>query len=337
MIWDSIADASHAGRFAALLDRPVEERDLDWLRAGLQAAVAVEFATVPPYLCALWSIKDDLHPAAASIRNVVQEEMLHMSLACNLLTAIGGVPQISGPSTAPVYWEHLPAGIHTDLVVKLTGYRDASLAGFIEIESPDPAAATGEPVTSRSIGDFYTAVADCLAKLQPTITTERQVAGPLAHMVIPTVDLALVAIALIKDQGEGNTSPIVAHTDELAHYYRFLELKQRQRFSHLDESGSPVFDGPVWDEPETWPVADVPDGGYQQGDVSSEVWSKLDQFDRAFTRLLDSLQLAWELGEQSPLIRAIETMFELTTLARSIMQIERPDGSGNYCPCFRRT
>ncbi len=336
MIWDSIADASHASRFATLLDCPVEERDLDWLRAGLQAAVAVEFATVPPYLCALWSIKDDLHPAAASLRNVVQEEMLHMSLACNMLTAIGGVPQISGSSTAPVYWEHLPVGIHADLVVKLSGFSDASLAGFIEIESPDPTENDGNPVSNRTIGDFYTAVADCLSTLQPKITTERQVSGPLAHMVIPTVDLALTAIALIKDQGEGSGSPIVTNTDELAHYYRFLELKQRQRFSHLDDSGTPVFDGPVWAEPETWPIAAVPDGGYLQGDVSAEVWSKLDQFDRTFTKLLDSLQLAWELGEQSPLIRAIETMFELTALGRAIMQIERPDGAGHYCPCFRR-
>jgi hypothetical protein len=338
MRWEAIAEVGHAERFNTLLDCPPDQRGLDWLQTALQAAVAVEFATIPPYLCALWSIQDDRHPAAASIRNVVQEEMLHMSLACNMLAAVGGTPQISSVSVAPVYWEHLPAGIHPDLVVKLGGFTDAALAGFIEIESPDPLTRDGGAgdATHRSIGDFYTAVADSLADLRPAITIDHQVAGPLAHMTIPTVESALTAIALIKDQGEGSRSPIVAHTDELAHYYRFLELKQRQQISHLDDSGAPVFVGPLWEEPSTWPVASVPDGGYREPDVPPDVWRQLDQFDRTFTKLLDLLQLAWELGQETPFVRAIEVMFELTTRGRSLMQIERPDGNGNYCPNFRR-
>jgi hypothetical protein len=337
--WEAIAATDHTGRFAALLACPSSDRDVDWLRAALQAAVAVEFSTVPPYLCALWSIKDDRHPAAASIRNVVQEEMLHLSLACNMLSAIGGAPQIASAAVAPRYWEHLPAGIHPDLVVKLGGFTSAAVDGFIEIESPDSTAgsetATGNDPGRRSIGDFYSAVAECLAVVRPEITIEGQVAGPLAHMTIPTVEVALEAISLIKDQGEGSSSPLVAHTDELAHYYRFIELKHRRAISHLDAAGAPVFRGTTWDEPETFPVAVVPDGGYQQPDVSADVWAQLARFDRTYTNLLDSLQLAWELGRETSFVRAIETMFELTTLGRSIMQLERPDGSGNYCPCFR--
>src|SRR5207342_363032 len=114
----------------------------------------------------------------------------------------------------------------------------------------------------RSIGDFYSGVAQTLALVQPEISIDRQVAGPLAFMTVPTLASAQAAIDLIKDQCEGSSQATVAHTDELAHYYRFLELKQRRQLSHLDEAGEPVFTGPVWDEPETWPVATVPDGGY---------------------------------------------------------------------------
>jgi hypothetical protein len=56
----------------------------------LQGAVSLEFSTLPPYLSALWSVKDDLSPVAKSIREIAQEEMLHMALACNMLSAIGG-------------------------------------------------------------------------------------------------------------------------------------------------------------------------------------------------------------------------------------------------------
>ncbi len=90
---------------------------IDCLKRALQAAVTLEFATIPPYLCSLWSIEDNLHPAAKSIREVVQEEMLHMSLVCNLLASIGEVPEIG--SAVPSYPGSLPGGVHegTDRVV----------------------------------------------------------------------------------------------------------------------------------------------------------------------------------------------------------------------------
>lgn len=45
---------------------------LGWLKKSLQAAVSLEFATIPPYLCALWSIKDDRHDVARSIREIIR-------------------------------------------------------------------------------------------------------------------------------------------------------------------------------------------------------------------------------------------------------------------------
>ncbi len=332
MRWESLAAKRHPERCASLLDVPRDERSLEWLQAALQTAVSVEFSTIPPYLCALWSIQDELHEAAKSIRNVVQEEMLHMSLACNMLTAVGGVPKIATEGAQPVYPEKLPAGIHSDLTVRLSGYNEAALDGFIEIESPNDSSGV-------TIGEFYAAIAAAFEDLRPTITLSRQVAGPLAHMTISSVEEALNAISLIRDQGEGSTSANVAHTDELAHYYRFLELKERRHLAHLGEGGEPVFTGPVWDPPPVWPAATVPDGGYSADEVSDEVAALLAQFDRQFSHVCDLLQLGWEQGDETPLIRAIEAMFALTPVARSLMQIEIPgteDNPGTYCPCFRR-
>jgi hypothetical protein len=77
-----------------LMAVPTDQKDLDWLKASLQAALELELSTLPPYLCGLWSITDKTHPVRKLIRTIVLEEMLHMGLACNMLTAIGGTPEI---------------------------------------------------------------------------------------------------------------------------------------------------------------------------------------------------------------------------------------------------
>ncbi|MBI4473414.1 MAG: hypothetical protein HY646_12155, partial [Acidobacteria bacterium] len=64
------------------------------LRRHLQIAIELEAATIPPYLCALYSTPDGQNRHASGIiRSVVVEEMLHIALAANVLNAIGGHPQ----------------------------------------------------------------------------------------------------------------------------------------------------------------------------------------------------------------------------------------------------
>ena len=61
------------------------------LRTALGNAIKLELGTIPPYLTALFSIKPGANAAAGAIvRSVVIEEMLHLSLACNMLNAVGG-------------------------------------------------------------------------------------------------------------------------------------------------------------------------------------------------------------------------------------------------------
>jgi hypothetical protein len=55
---------------------------LDDPRRHLQWAIELEHATIPPYLCALYSLDPDRNPEAAQvIRTVFTEEMLHLALA----------------------------------------------------------------------------------------------------------------------------------------------------------------------------------------------------------------------------------------------------------------
>jgi hypothetical protein len=59
------------------------------LQDALQTAMQLEFSTIPPYLCAQWSIDSDPSGVADMIENIVVQEMYHFALAGNMLTAIG--------------------------------------------------------------------------------------------------------------------------------------------------------------------------------------------------------------------------------------------------------
>jgi hypothetical protein len=113
-------------------------RDVESLRQVLQLAIELEHATIPPYLCAMFSIVPGANQEVADlIRSVVMQEMLHMALVCNILNAVGGQPNIASPAFAPKYPGHLPGGVRPSLTVSL---RKCSIAQvrdvFMAIEQP---------------------------------------------------------------------------------------------------------------------------------------------------------------------------------------------------------
>jgi len=70
---------------------------IESLREHLQWAVEIEHSTLPPYLCALYSLDPARNPAAVEVvTSVFVEEMLHLTLAANLLNAVGGKPVLRG-------------------------------------------------------------------------------------------------------------------------------------------------------------------------------------------------------------------------------------------------
>lgn len=324
---------------------------IDHLRIALQGAVTLEFATLPPYLSAIWSIKDELDPVAKSIREIVQEEMLHMALACNMLVAIGGRPKIN--TAVPAYPGKLPLNVHPELTVHLSGLTKNALRTFMEIERPhhpghllslqpeEESASDGngaEEDNDLTIGEFYDEILAAFRAYKPKLSTNRQVTGPLAWMVVTNLKEVEKAINTIKDQGEGSEGP-PAHPDNLPHYWRFAEVFEGKKLVYDEAAKEYKFTSRSSFnlEKNVWPMATVPEGGYMDELVDDpEARGLLRSFNLTYSKLIDLLEAVWETdGGQASLWHAIDTMFDLEKYAKPLMQIPRADGEGNYGPDFR--
>ena len=67
-------------------------------QAMLETAINVEFGTLPPYLYAQLTILPGSNaPAAARLRSITHQEMIHLCLAANILNALGGSPKLQPP------------------------------------------------------------------------------------------------------------------------------------------------------------------------------------------------------------------------------------------------
>jgi photosystem II stability/assembly factor-like uncharacterized protein len=322
---------------AALMQVPPNARDVEWLKESLQTAINLEFATLPPYLTAQWTVKSP-GEVSDTIFEVAKEEMLHYGLGCNLLTAIGGQPSLNAPASVPAFPTSLPGGVHPGLIVELKRLTRDQIKVFMDIEYPQ-----GGPIafiaggTFTSIGEFYDSLLRAFEELNPSLSLARQLDGHLSLFKIATLDDVRLAIELIKHQGEGSTaSPEDTGPDDLAHYYRFGELFYGRKCVKDPNTGVWAFTGPEVPMPETWPMADIPPGGYQQSDVpDSAIWSLIQSFDDVFTEMLNQLQLAWASGSRTALLTGIAQMFEMRSIADELVQRPLPTGSGNYGPCFR--
>ncbi|MBT9099726.1 ferritin-like protein [Methylovulum psychrotolerans] len=106
------------------------------LQHYLQTALQLEHSTIPVYLTALYSI----HPgtnldATLILRAALVEEMLHLTLATNVLNAIGGKPDLAAADFVPLYPTYLPSG-ETDFQVSTEKFSLQAIETFLNIERP---------------------------------------------------------------------------------------------------------------------------------------------------------------------------------------------------------
>src|SRR6185369_2626157 len=189
------------------------------LKQHLQTAMMLELSTLPPYLCAMWSIHGTSEHAVQVkkfILSIVQEEMLHLSMACNILNAIGGNPVLNEPSIHPVFPCSLPGHSKTNnaFMVELNKCCPQSIETFLKIELP------GELFGDKhhqdgwcTIGEFYdeiTALLKSETLNDADFNNGRQVgnkynpAKGILYEVHSRAD-ALKALEEIIDQGEGHS------------------------------------------------------------------------------------------------------------------------------------
>lgn len=212
------------------------------VQAALQNAVELEHATIPVYLYALYSLDPSVNGLIANIlQSVVVEEMLHMTLASNVLNALNGSPQIDKPDFIPDYPGPLPGGVESELKVKLAPFSPDQLSAFLTIEAPelplpiDDALAADAPLT---IGQFYAKIIAALKALGDGAFVKpprNQVTPDIMRgaVVVTNVETAVQALTIIVEQGEGtSTSPEEvgggddAIGGEYAHYYRFMQIQK---------------------------------------------------------------------------------------------------------------
>lgn len=313
-----------------------DQRDEEWIKTSLQAAIALELSTIPPYLCGLWSIKDSGVEAAQLIRSVVIDEMFHMGLVCNMLSAIGGTPHIVAAATT--YPGPLPGGVRPQLTVYLSGLTSTYVRDvFMEIEMPEHPLAFALEEEPPTIGAFYDALGEAFRQVHPTISMNNQLSqkGIGRNDLEPIKDLAGVedSITLIKEQGEGtSTSPDAPQAaGEFAHYYKFGEIYHGHKLQQVN--GKWEFTGDVVAFPDVYPMGVVPAGGWPN--PNPEVQGLLRTSNTNYTTLLQELDKAWTEGDNSALSSAIGMMFSLKSPAVELMKVSLPGGDGSYGPEFR--
>ena len=321
------------------IDRPVYMKldSIEDLMIALQQAIELEHSTIPPYLCALYTIKPGTNVEVAGlIRSVVIEEMLHMAQIANVLVSLGGKPQIGNPGFVPIYPGPLPGGLLAGLSVRLRRCSIAQVRDvFMAIEQPaetvEPVKsedAAGDPLdfTKYTIAWFYDEIERALVDLSGAGAisfgnAELQVSdwtGTGKLYVITSLEQACAAIREIKRQGEGATPFNPDDGDrELAHYYKFSEIVAGRRIV-VDETGySYTGERVPFDENRVWAMMDDPESSLLT--PGSRAYILSEQFAQTYQALLNGLNRTFN-GEPNYLGQAIGLMYSLSVIARQLVQ-----------------
>jgi hypothetical protein len=217
------------------------------LHDHLELAIAVELATIPPYLYAMYSIEDLASEAALLLRSIVVEEMLHAALVTNILLATGGTPDFASTRYMPEFPSNLP---HHDppLTIDLAPCSSRVVEQvFMRIEQPELRDSPAQPDSFETLGQFYHALEIGLGELAETTDlfaepqAEAQLSDPKFYrpvaldaedsgglVLVDGLASAREAIEIIIHQGEGLSDERWADPghQELTHYHKLLQISE---------------------------------------------------------------------------------------------------------------
>ena len=230
----------------------------------LMAAETLEHLIMCQYLYASFSLKTDPDEGLTAgqaeavgrwrkvLTGIAIEEMLHLALVANVMTAIGAAPRLARPNF-PRRSKYLPPGVQFALLP----FGEASLSHFLFLERPEgmerldaegfvPAEPPPQPLELsevmpriqdfQTVGHLYRGIMRGLSHLADRLGEHALFVGPPRAQATPEMfrwpqliavtDLksAHAAIGEIIEQGEG------ARGDwQSAHYGRFLRIWQEYR------------------------------------------------------------------------------------------------------------
>ena len=330
----------------------VAATDAEALYVPLQSAIELEHSTIPLYFTAYISIKDGASDAMNFIRNtlyaVFVEEMLHMAIACNVLNAIGGQPQINKPDFIPQFPGPLP--MVGNFEVHLAPLSEPQLEIFLDIEEPEKGPIhfpTFDVVGSTetrfaTFGQFYRALMTKITQLGEGIfkgDPARQVTSvhiPVFANKLSAVTSAAEAVAalqLIVDQGEGTRqSPLEDGSDDLAHYYRFAQIaKGHKLVRNPDVAEGYSYSGdPIAIEPGS--IEDmVSDPKLSQFAAGTPAYMAVNDFNAKYCQVLDQLQ---QVFDGSPDQFGGVAMFAIKMLGQKVVAITDPATGKKAAPSF---
>lgn len=300
---------------------PSEERDMNWLKQSMQAAIELEHSTLPLYLAAMYSLWVQNYTAYNSVRSIVMEEMVHMAIACNILAAIGGTPRIKDLN-AGFPRQGLPGGAEPDLRVGLASMSKRQLQNFMRLEAPIfllPDEFKDE--TYPTIGNLYSAIRDAVRTNADEIRaaikqggTSNQVGDDIGFKTITYVDgqdplpQVVDAIDEIMLQGEGSPSRTLhagpGSEGEESHYAKYAELFYGHTYQQpgndvelTPETLPQFFTGYEIPTPAVANTLYVTADGYQKvlsaDPNGAAVEQNLVAFDQAYAGILDDLEAMW--------------------------------------------
>lgn len=333
------------------------------LQQAAQLAIQVEFATIPPYLSALYSIGDVGSQAYQLLRSVVMEEMFHVNQAANLLVGIGGQPRLTGDA-APVYPCYLPHANpkRTPYIGLCPATPQVFESTFAAIEAP---AAPHAPAQ----GDQYDTIAQLYEFLRDGIVHyRRQTLGPPLFKPSPgarqrtdiylgkfggrpiavrDVDSALEGIEQIMQQGEGSAlvGEAITATSRWGTYNYFGDrvdgtygpiIGTPYEMSHFRKFRKAALD--IANFPAAYPIVSNP----KRSEFTSEIALRLvETFDVAYSMMLDALERSFVAALPEPANQpdpffalALPLMHHvMPKLARGLMQTPMLiDGDGAVGP-----
>jgi hypothetical protein len=319
------------------------------LHRDLQRAIGLEFAVLPAYLTALYSIKEGTNAGAIrAIRGVAMEEMYHLTLAANVLNAVGGSPVLDA-TTVPRY-PLVPFPGSPDFELHIEPFSRVAIERFLRVEAPVPKDAAPNDETYTRIGELYAAIEGALECLDEEmgsaalfsgdpkrqVTSEQYYGGGGVLVTVHDLPSALHALRIIVDQGEGLPESILDgdHTyfeqdPEVAHYFRFNEiLEGRYYYIGRDRPADPPSGETLavdWDA--VWPAEINPDPSAYTGQLAEASHA----FNSVYSTLVDHMQVGLN-GQPETLMAGVIAMMKMKYAAQALMRV--PFGVGTAAPTY---